>query len=145
MKRFILAFALVLLSTGAQSQYSRDVIVETILKTDTTIIGQRIVYPSFMHDEVAISKVTIPPGKSTGWHKHKFPVFAYVMQGTLTVEVENHGSVQFTEHSSFSEVIDTFHNGVNKGNENVVLLAFFMGEKGTPLSVRKDTIQPNAR
>jgi len=141
MKTPIVALALVLLSPVAKSQYSHDVIVDTILRSDTTSIGQRIVYPSFQHDEVTISRVTIPPGKSTGWHKHKFPVFAYVMQGTLTVEVENHSSVQFAEHSSFSEVIDTFHNGVNKGNENVVLLAFYMGEKAAPLSVRKDTIQ----
>ena len=145
MKTLILTLGLILLSSSAQSQYSRDVSVEPILKTDTTLIGQRIVYPSFQHDEVTISKVTIPPGKSTGWHKHKFPVFAVVMQGTLTVEVENHGFVQFAEHSSFSEVVDTFHNGVNKGNENVVLLAFFMGEKGAPLSVRKDTIPSTTR
>jgi len=145
MKTIIFALALVLLSPAAEAQYSHDVIVDTILKSDTTSVGQRIVYPIFPHDEVTIARVTIPPGKSTGWHKHKFPVFAYVMQGTLTVEVENHSSLEFTEHSSFSEVVDTFHNGMNKGNENVVLLAFFMGEKGAPLSVRKDTTQSRSK
>ncbi|MCX6141955.1 MAG: cupin domain-containing protein [Ignavibacteriales bacterium] len=145
MRTFILALALVFLSAEANSQYSHDVIVETLLRSDTTSIGQRIVYPSFQRDEVTISRVTIPPGKSTGWHKHKFPVFAYVLQGTVSIEVENHGSFQFAEHSSFSEVIDTFHNGVNKGNENVVLLAFFMGEKGAPLSVRRDTLQSTTK
>jgi quercetin dioxygenase-like cupin family protein len=145
MKKSIVALALMFLSSGTHAQYSRDVIVETILKSDTTSIGQRIVYPTFAHDEVTISRVTIPPGKSTGWHKHNFPVFAYVVQGTLTVEVENHGPIQFGEHSSFSEVVDTFHNGMNKGKENVVLLAFFMGEKGASLSVRKDTIQSTTK
>ena len=109
------------------------------------MIGQQIVYPSFLNDEVTIARVTIPPGKSTGWHKHKFPVFAYVMQGTLTVEVENHRLLQFAKNSSFSEVVDTFHNGVNKGNEDLVLLAFYMGEKGSSLSVRKDTMQSTTK
>jgi len=79
--------------------------------------------------------VILPPGKSTGWHKHVFPVFAYVLQGTLTVEIENTKALQFPANSSFSEVINTLHNGVNNGKEDVILIAFFMGEKGKPLSV----------
>lgn len=105
------------------------------MKTDTTSIGQKIVYPTFANDEVSIVKVTLPPGKSTGWHKHFFPVFAYVLKGTLTVEVENKKTLQFPVNSSFSEVINTLHNGVNNGSEDVVLIAFFMGEKDKPLSV----------
>jgi quercetin dioxygenase-like cupin family protein len=141
MKTLAFAATLLLFSPPATSQYSRDIIVETILRSDTTSIGQRIVYPAFQHDEVTIARVTIPPGASTGWHKHRFPVFAYVEQGTLTVEVENHGPLEFASHSSFSEVFDVFHNGMNKGKEDVILLAFYMGGRGAPLSVRKDTLQ----
>jgi quercetin dioxygenase-like cupin family protein len=126
MKTTYLAIALLFCGFTAKSQYTHDVTVETIMKSDTTSIGQKIVYPAFQNDEVTIAKVTIPPGKSTGWHKHTFPVFAYVTQGTLTVEVENHRVLQFPQNSSFSEVVDTFHNGTNKGNENVVLLAFYL-------------------
>ena len=64
-----------------------------------------------------------------------FPVFAYMLQGTLTVEVENHKMLQFPANTSFSEVINTLHNGINNGKEDVILIAFFMGEKGKPLSV----------
>jgi hypothetical protein len=31
-------------------------------------------------------------------------------------------------------VLNTLHNGVNNGKEDVILIAFFMGEKGKPLS-----------
>lgn len=130
---FIIVFSCI--SLIATAQYNKGVVLETILKTDTTSIGQKIVYPSFAKDEVSIVKVTLPPGKSTGWHKHFFPVFAYVLQGTLTVEVENKNTMRFPVNSSFSEVINTLHNGVNNGNEDVVLIAFFMGEKDKPLSV----------
>ena len=135
MKRLELIFMVVFICFGANAQYNKGVVLETILKTDTTSIGQRIVYPNFVNDEVSIVKVILPPGKSTGWHKHFFPVFAYVLQGTLTVEVEKMKALQFPVNSSFSEVVNTLHNGVNNGKEDVILIAFFLGEKGKPLSV----------
>lgn len=135
MKRICLIIVVACICLTAKSQYNKGVVLETVLKTDTTSIGQKIVYPTFVNDEVSIVKVTLPPGKSTGWHKHFFPVFAYVLKGTLTVEVENKKTLQFPVNSSFSEVINTLHNGVNNGNEDMVLIAFFMGEKDKPLSV----------
>ena len=134
MRKFLPVFILFCCVLGVSAQYNKEVEIKIILKTDTTSIGQKIVYPHFENDEVSIIKVTIPPGKSTGWHKHVFPVFAYVLQGTLTIEVKDKKSLQFPIGSSFSEVINTLHNGVNNGNEDVVLIAFFMGEKGKPLS-----------
>jgi len=135
MKRLDFIFLALLICLGGYAQYNKGVVLETILKTDTTSIGQKINYPGFANDEVSIVKVTIPPGKSTGWHKHVFPVFAYVLQGTLTVEVENHKTLQYPANTSFSEVINTLHNGTNNGKEDVILIAFFLGEKGKPLSV----------
>jgi quercetin dioxygenase-like cupin family protein len=135
MKKYILFLAAFCICFGTSAQYNKGVVLEPVLKTDTTSIGQKIVYPNFTNAEVSIVKVTIPPGKSTGWHKHTFPVFAYVLQGVLTVEVENNKTLQFAPGSSFSEVINTLHNGENNSNEDVVLIAFFMGEKGKPLSV----------
>jgi len=135
MKRLEFLIFMFLLCLGANAQYNQGVVLKPLLKTDTTSIGQKIVYPDFASDEVSIVKVIIPPGKSTGWHKHVFPVFAYVIQGTLTIEVENHKTMQFQAGTSFPEVINTLHNGINNGKEDVILIAFFMGEKGKPLSV----------
>lgn len=137
----ILVIGLVGYPKLAGSEYNKEVKLDVLLKTDTTSIGQKIIYPNFEHDEVSVLKVTIPPGKSTGWHKHRFPVFGYILKGTLTIELENNKSLQFSENASFPEVINTYHNGKNLGNEDVVLIAFFMGEKGKPLSERRDTIQ----
>jgi quercetin dioxygenase-like cupin family protein len=135
MRRLCFTLLALLICLGGYAQYNKGVVLETILKTDTTSIGQKIVYPNFENDEVSIVKVIIPPGKSTGWHKHVFPVFAYVLQGTLTVDVENHKTMQYPANSSFSEVINTLHNGMNNGKDDVILIAFFMGEKGKSLSV----------
>jgi len=137
MKKISLAVIIIFVCLTAKSQYNKGITIEPILKTDTTTTGQKIIYPNFKEDEVTILKITIHPGESTGWHKHEFPVFAYVIEGTLTVEIENNKIIQFAKNTSLAEVINIFHNGTNNGKENVVLLAFYMGEKGKGLSVKK--------
>ena len=138
MKRLALTVIALCICFVLKAQYNNEIKVESLLKTDTTSIGQKIIYPNFQSDEVTIAKVTIPPGKSTGWHKHTIPVFAYVLKGNLTVELENKQTKQFPENTTFSEVINTFHNGTNNGKVDVVLIAFYMGEKGKPLSIVKN-------
>jgi quercetin dioxygenase-like cupin family protein len=133
---FLIVVFFVFFSVGAQ--YKNDIVIEPVLKTDTTTIGQKIVYPQVQNAEVTMSRITIPVGKSTGWHKHDYPVFAYVLKGVLTVEIENNKSVQFGENSTISEVMNTFHNGINNGKEEVILIAIYLGEKAKSLSTRKE-------
>lgn len=140
MKKIFFSFAaLISISFSVFSDYDKGVLIEPVLRTGTTSMGQDIDYPDFKNEEVSIAKVTIPSGKVTGWHKHSFPVFAYVLKGNLTIELENSKTLEFPQNTSFAEVIDTFHNGKNNGKEDVVLIAFFMGEKDKPLSVRKES------
>ncbi len=134
MKAIFAVFTLLIICISAKAQYNAGVIVEPMLKTDTTSIGQKINYPNFANDEVSIMKVTLPPGASTGWHKHSFPVFAFVRKGTLTIELSEGKTKTFAKNTTFAEVIDTPHNGKNSSRDTVVLIAFFMGEKGKPLS-----------
>jgi len=129
------------ISLQGQVQYNNDILIEQILKTDTTSLGQTINYPSFQQNEVTMLKITIPPGKTTGWHKHGIPVFAYVMKGTLTVEFENNKIMTFHENSSFAEVVKIAHKGVNLEKEDLVLLAIYLGEKGKALSVKREDIK----
>lgn len=134
MKRSLIICCVLFVAFSVRSQYNSNIIIEEVLRTDTTSIGQKIVYPLISNAEVTISKITFPPGSETGWHKHDIPVFAYVMEGELTVELDNGKSVQFKQGSSFAEVFDTWHNGKNNGTGNLVLIAIYMGEKGKSLS-----------
>ena len=139
MKRRITTIIIALSCLVLNAQYNKSIKIEPVLKTDTTSLGQKIIYPQFNDNQVTILKITMPPGKSTGWHKHLIPVFAYVLEGTITVEFENKKSIVYLKNSTISESFNTYHNGVNRGNEDVVLLAFYMGEKGKPLSVPMDS------
>lgn len=138
MKKFISIVFFFVVGVVAFAQYSNGVLVEKLLQTDTTVIGQKIVYPTTNDAEVTMAKVTIPPGKQTGWHKHKIPVFAYVLEGELTVELENGQVVRYKQNETISEVFDTFHNGYNEGKNTVVLIAVYLGGKGMLLSEKKE-------
>ncbi|HNX55864.1 MAG TPA: cupin domain-containing protein [Prolixibacteraceae bacterium] len=138
MKKHLLTLILLaFISLTAKSQYS-GLIIKELLKTDTTSIGQKITYPDFADPAVTMLKITIPPGKSTGWHKHNIPVFAYVVKGTLTVELEDHREMKFNEESTFAEMRDTYHNGKNMENSDLILIAIYMGGKGQKLSIPKE-------
>jgi quercetin dioxygenase-like cupin family protein len=139
MKKYLLSsILLAILSLSAKSQYSSGIIIEKLLQTDTTSIGQKIAYPKFNDPEITMSKITIHPGQSTGWHKHTFPVFAYVLKGTLTVELEDHRIIKFKENSTYAEVMDKFHIGMNKEESDLVIIAIYLGGDGQKLSIPKE-------
>jgi hypothetical protein len=54
------------------------------------------------------------------------------------VEFETGKTLKFPENTSFSEVEHTGHRGINKENTDLVLLAFYLGEKGKALSKKKE-------
>lgn len=120
-----------------KGQNNNSLIVEKLLDTDTTSLGQNIVYPKFNHAEVTVQKITFRPGTSTGWHKHEIPVFSYILKGELTVETEDHKILLFKENTSFSESINIFHNGTNRGKTDLIVIAIYLGGKGEKLAIHK--------
>ena len=62
------------------------------------------------------------------------PSAAYIVAGELTLERKKDGKKQhFTPGQVVSETVDTFHRGV-AGNEPVVLIVFYAGAPGVPLT-----------
>lgn len=131
-----LLFLLLFSSVKLFGQYNAEISIQTLLKSDTTYSGQKISYPQLPDNETTILKIVIPPGKTTGWHKHPYPVYAVVLQGTLTVEVEGKQPSLLKANEASSEVINTTHRGTNNGKEDVVLVAFYLGGKGKALVIR---------
>jgi quercetin dioxygenase-like cupin family protein len=116
--------------------YKMEIQVTPLLRTTTTIAGQPIVYPKTDNPEVTAVHVRIPPGTETGWHKHPFPCFAYILSGALDVEIEGGKTVHLAAGQAMSESINLLHNGKNSGTEPVELVMFVMGEKSQPFTER---------
>lgn len=112
--------------------YVGGVRADRILVTSTAGNGQPHRYLRTDRPEVTALNVVIPPGAETGWHLHSVPVYAYVLSGTLVVELADGTAMTFRQGEAIVEVQNLAHNGRNGGSDDVRLAVFYTGEKGRP-------------
>ncbi|NAS12221.1 cupin domain-containing protein [Poritiphilus flavus] len=137
MKNLIPLLIASLISLNLHAQYSGEIKVVELLDAETNAIGQKIEYPNFDSAKVTIRKVIFPPGSDTGWHKHEMPVFSYILSGTLTVEVEDRKSLEYSGGESFAESIGIYHRGINKTDDDVEIIAIYLGGDQQQLSIAR--------
>ena len=106
-----------------------------ILDTATTFTGQPIRFPQGQNKLVAVL-AEVAPGGQVGRHLHPNPLFVYILEGTLTIEMEGHGTYAFRAGESLAEVVNMWHNGRNLGDTPVKFLIVFAAQEGTPTIVR---------
>jgi quercetin dioxygenase-like cupin family protein len=126
------AATVLLFATVAGVAIGRDVYprVQPLLSSGQTILGQKIAYPAGASPGVTAVILTLEPGEETGWHTHAAPMFAYIIEGELTVDYGPHGKRVYRAGDSLLEAIDLPHNGRNTGPGNVRVLAVSMGAIG---------------
>ena len=103
--------------------------VEPLLASGKTIVNQDIQYPAGA-PTVSAAIVTIKPGTNTGWHHHDAPLFAWVLDGTLTIDYGPDGIKTLKKGDAFLEAFRSRHNGVNKSEGEVRILTVYMGAEG---------------
>ena len=108
--------------------------LEVHLQGSETVLGQEIAYPAGK-PVVTAAIVTVAPGGETGWHVHEAPLFAWMLEGELTVDYGPDGSRVYHAGAALLEAFRTRHNGRNTGAEDVRLLAVFMGADGVANTV----------
>lgn len=111
--------------------------VDVLLRTGETTIGQPISYPT-TPALVTAAIVTMQPGQETGWHRHDAPLFAYILEGSVTVDYGPDGKKAYEQGDAFLEAFLTDHNGINPGSEAVRILAVFMGGADVENTVARD-------
>ncbi len=113
-------------------------VVETLLETQTTNLGQPIEYPAENAAKITAVIVTLAPGEETGRHRHPVPLYGQVLSGQVTSDYSDsgdsgeHGSQTYQAGEAFMEAVATWHNGHNSGDETLRILAIFMGAEGVP-------------
>jgi len=78
--------------------------------------------------------VLIPPGAEEGRHSHPAELYVYVREGALTLESEGKETTTYKAGEVFNVGPGKVHNGMNKGDVAVKLLAVLIAEKGKPVS-----------
>jgi quercetin dioxygenase-like cupin family protein len=109
--------------------------ITQILETTTTAAGQPIRFPQGENQMTGFI-IELAPGGQVGRHVHPVPLFSYILEGTLTVEVEGHGTRTFRAGEGFVDVVNLWHNGRNLGDKPVRFLVVFAGQKDTPTAIR---------
>lgn len=106
-----------------------------VLEAHTTFSGQAIRFPQGENGFTA-AVLEVAPGGQVGRHMHPVPTFVYILDGTLSIEMEGHGTHAFSAGQALAEVTHTWHNGRNLGATPVRFLVVFAGQKGTPNLIR---------
>lgn len=110
---------------------------EVLLKTTSTWDKKEYKKIKIKKPEVTVLRIIINVGEVLPIHKHDLVNVAYVQQGTLTVVSDKNEEITLHKGESLPELVGKYHYGKNSGNEPVELIVFYIGEKGTPLSVNK--------
>ena len=118
-------------SSDAQHGYPS----KTLLSSGETVAGETIHYPTNGPAQVTAQDVTIAPGGKTLIHRHGAPLFAYILDGEVTVDYGDRGQRTFHKGDGFLKAMAVPHMGIDNGTEPVRILAVYMGAKGTQLVI----------
>jgi quercetin dioxygenase-like cupin family protein len=111
---------------AARTSYPESTV---LFQGNTTVLGQKIAYPPGT-PEVTGAIVTIEAGQSTGWHRHNAPLFAYMLDGELTVDYGPAGKRRYVAGDTLLEAIDVAHDGTNTGSAMARVLVVYIGAEG---------------
>ena len=127
-----------LMGLAACAAVPTSVSVETLLKTEASWDGTPYErYPDGA-PELTVLKITIPPRTALAWHRHAMPNAAYVVSGELLVEKRDGGqTIRLVAGDVLPEMVEGVHRGVT-GDVPVVLIVFYAGARGLPVSETLD-------
>ncbi|MCX2723093.1 cupin domain-containing protein [Roseibium salinum] len=114
---------------AAETPYDK---VEEVFSGDKTVAGETVPFPQ-ENPSVKAMVVTMEPGEATEWHQHHAPLFAYVLEGEITVTYEEIGKKVYREGDGMLEALKVTHRGENTGEGRArILTVFLLGDGGTP-------------
>lgn len=105
-----------------------------LLETSMHGDGVPIVYPKGT-PLVTVRITEVPPGVIIPKHRHQIPLIVYMLEGDLTLHIDN-GTVRVAKQGEAFIEAWNWHYGQNATDKTVRLLAVYPGEVGTPLSIR---------
>ena len=126
-------FVLILCTAGVS--YSEE--KQVLLKTTSTWDNAEYKKLKINNPEASVLKIILGVNEELPMHKHDLINIAYVKKGTLTVITDDNKEITLHEGDVLPELVGKYHYGKNTGKEPIELIVFYLGQKGTPLSVNK--------
>ena len=122
----VVAFAL-----GAASAWAQGYPLTGPQKDSKTVLGEDLVYPTTGKAVVTSAIVVLAPGERTITHRHGVPLFAYMIEGELTVDYGAQGKRVYRQGDRFFDAMSIPHFGLNTGSGPVRILAVYLGAEGS--------------
>ncbi len=138
MKAQVLAVAAAIILAAPLPTFAQGYPATQVFSARQTVIGQDFAYPVTGKPVVNAAVLTLVPGEKTIVHQHGVPMFAYILEGELTVDYGSFGRKVYTAGQSFMEAINADHWGVNSGTAPVRILAVYMSADGAKDVIPKE-------
>lgn len=139
MRALVSALVLFFISIGTSVWGQQGFKITPVFKGSATMAGQKIEYLKTDQPEITAAMVEIEPGGEIGRHMHLISGYVHVLEGAVTVEMEDGTRHEFQTGQSFLEATKTWHNAKNLGKVPVKLLVVTPGEEGKSNLIRPET------
>lgn len=133
----LLISVIAFLLSSCKIQKDSQVQMITLLETTESWIGAELPDYRDGKPKITMLKAIIPPGVKLNVHKHPVINAAMVLKGKLTVITEQKDTLIMREGDAFTEVVDTWHYGMNTGKRTVEIIIFYAGVEGMENTVLK--------
>jgi quercetin dioxygenase-like cupin family protein len=116
-----------LLLLGTNIVHAQDSIAHGLFQTD---VGMAV------DQEIVMLEVEYPPGVSSASHRHNAHTVVYVLEGTVTMQVEGGEMQTLSVGEVFYETPDDIHSVSRNASdtESAKILVFFLKKKDAPAS-----------
>lgn len=87
---------------------------------------------------ITLLKITVAPKSRLAQHYHPVINVGYMLEGSLTVTDDKGNTKTINAGEPLIETINTIHYGENTGDTDAVILVFYAGEQGEPITEISD-------
>ncbi len=107
-------------STGPTGQLAE---IEKPASTIEEVLAHNVEIPGGEH-KIRVVRGTFDPNTAAGWHTHPSPVYVYVQEGALTMEVEGKEPNELKAGEATAEPLDARMRVSNRGDVPAELVVF---------------------
>jgi quercetin dioxygenase-like cupin family protein len=139
MKKFLFAVCLTLLLLSGNNWALDDTAVTVGVLDKATSSWNGETLPPYLtgQPEVTILKISIPPHFQLPLHRHPVINAGVLLKGELTVFTKEGKTLHLEAGDPIIEVVNTWHYGINEGNEPAEIIVFYAGIQGEPVTTKE--------
>ena len=108
---------------------------EMLIQTDRHWNQEKIKPLRINQPQVTLLRITIPVGEKLEMHKHPVLNIGYLTKGELSVYSDKGDVLVLKAGDPIVELVDTWHYGVNTGDQEAEIVVTYVGEKEDSLTI----------